>query len=130
VSENPTDLRYTDDHEWVRADGNRWRVGITSFAAKQLGDVVMVDIPRKVGDTIAQGDELGTIESVKAVSQIYAPVSGKIVAINEALNEDPELVNSEPFGDGWMIEIEPSNRAELDALKTADVYTKFTADAE
>jgi glycine cleavage system H protein len=114
----------------VRAQGDRWRVGITSFAAKQLGDVVMVDVTRKVGDTVDQGDELGTIESVKAVSEIYAPVAGKIVALNEALRDDPELLNTDPFGDGWIIEIEPSNRADLDELKTADAYTKFTAEAE
>jgi glycine cleavage system H protein len=126
----PSNLRYTNEHEWVLADGGRWRVGVTDFAAKQLGDVVMVDLQRKVGDTIAQEDAIGTIESVKAVSEIYAPISGKIVAVNEQLTKDPELINTDPYGDGWIVEIEPSNRAELDALMAADAYTKLTAEAE
>lgn len=126
----PSDLRYTNDHEWVRSSGDRWRVGVTEFAAKQLGDVVMVDVPKKVGDTIAQGDALGTIESVKAVSEIFAPISGKIVAVSEALTADPELINTDPYGEGWIVEIEPSQRAEADALMAADAYTTFTAEAE
>ena len=128
MAENPTNLRYTQQHEWVQADGARWRVGVTDFAQKQLGDVVMVDLQRKVGDTIEQEDEIGTIESVKAVSQIYAPVSGKIVAVNTQLTDDPELINNEPYSGGWIVEIEPSDRDELNALMAADAYTTFTAD--
>jgi glycine cleavage system H protein len=129
VSEYPTDLRYTNEHEWVRAQGDRWRVGITSFAAKQLGDVVFVELP-KVGETIERGAGVGTIESVKAVSEIYAPVSGKVAAVNQALVDDPETINSDPHGEGWLFEIEPSNRAELDELRTADAYGTFVTEAE
>ena len=128
MSEIPQQLRYTKEHEWLRADGDRWRVGITRFATTELGDVVMVELP-KAGATVARGDELGTIESVKAVSEIFAPVSGKVVAVNEALGEDPELVNTDPYGEGWMIEIEPSSREELEELMAADAYTKLTAEA-
>ena len=126
MAENPQDLRYTNDHEWLRAEGDRWRVGITAFATKQLGDVVMVELP-KVGAVFASGDAIGTVESVKAVSEIYAPISGKVVAVNEALVESPELVNDAPYGDGWMVEIEPSDRAELDALLTAEAYEAMLA---
>jgi len=129
MSEIPDALRYTKDHEWVRAEGDRWRVGITSFATKELGDVVMVELP-KVGDAIERAAAVGTIESVKAVSELYAPISGRVTAINEALASEPELVNNEPYGGGWMIEVEPSNRAELDELLTADAYGKLLAAAE
>jgi len=129
VSEYPTDLRYTNDHEWVRAEGNRWRVGITSFAAKQLGDVVFIELP-KVDDVIERAAPIGTIESVKAVSEIYAPISGKIVAVNDAVRDDPEAVNTDPHGAGWLVEIEPSARAELDELMTAEAYGKHVAEAE
>lgn len=121
----PVDLRYTKEHEWVYPQGASWRVGITSFAQTELGDVVMVDLP-KVGATFAQGDAMGTIESVKAVSEVYAPISGKITAVNTELEAEPELVNTDPHGDGWLMEIEPTNRAELDALMTADAYYTFT----
>jgi len=126
VSEYPTDLRYTDEHEWVRADGARWRVGITKFAATQLGDVVFVELP-KVGDTLERGQSFGSIESVKAVSEMYAPVGGKIVAVNEQVRDEPELINTDSYGAGWIIELEPSDRAELDGLKTADAYQAFVA---
>jgi glycine cleavage system H protein len=129
VSEYPTDLRYTNDHEWVRAEGDRWRVGITSFAAKQLGDVVFIELP-KVGDAVERSAPIGTIESVKAVSEIYAPISGKIVAVNDAVRDDPESVNTDPHGAGWLVEIEPSVRAELDELMTAEAYGKHVAEAE
>lgn len=129
MAENPQDLRYTNDHEWLRAEGDRWRVGITKFATTQLGDVVMVELPR-VGTVIARGDAIGTIESVKAVSELYAPISGKIAAVNEQLNDSPELINNEPYGEGWMIEIEPSNRSERDELLTAEAYEKLIASAE
>ena len=129
MAEIPNTLRYTNDHEWVRPEGARWRVGITDFAQKQLGDVVMVDIPRKDA-VLERGDSFGTIESVKAVSELYAPVSGKIVAVNEALDGEPELINTDPYNEGWIIEIEPSNRADLDQLLEADTYGQLLAEAE
>lgn len=124
MADFPAELRYTKEHEWVKPQGDRWRVGITSFAQKELGDVVMVELP-KIGATFKQGDAMGTIESVKAVSEIYAPVSGKVTAVNTELEGAPELVNTDPHGDGWLMEIEPTSRAELDALMAADAYTKF-----
>lgn len=123
----PTDLRYTKEHEWVNPQGASCRVGITDFAQKELGDVVMVELP-KVGATFAQGDTMGTIESVKAVSEVYAPIGGKITAVNTDLEAEPELVNTAPHGQGWLVEIEPTNRAELDALMAADAYSAFTAE--
>lgn len=125
----PADLRYSKDHEWVRAEGDRWRVGITQFAANQLGDVVMAELP-KVGAVVEQGAPVGTIESVKAVSELYAPVSGKVTAVNEELISDPERINTDPYGSGWMIEIEPSDRAELDDLLAGEAYTAFVAESE
>jgi glycine cleavage system H protein len=127
MSDYPSDLRYTREHEWVRPNGTQWRVGITKFAATQLGEVVFVELP-KVGTSFSQGDVLGSIESVKAVSEMYAPVAGKITAINEALDKSPELLNQDPHGEGWMIEIEPSNRPELDALMDSATYDGFTAE--
>jgi glycine cleavage system H protein len=129
MAEIPENLRYTNEHEWLRAEGDNWRVGITEFAQKQLGDVVMVDIPT-VGKSVARGDELGTIESVKAVSQLYAPVSGEIVAVNKELESEPELLNTDPYGEGWIVEIKPDNRAELDSLLAADAYATFLAENE
>jgi len=123
----PTDLRYTDDHEWLRAAGTSWRVGITQFAADQLGDITLVDLTAKVGDLVAKGKQFGTVESVKSVSELYAPVSGKITAVNPSLKDAPELINSEPFAGGWMIEIEPTDKAELDGLLSPDAYTKHVA---
>src|SRR5262252_5659721 len=113
----PNDLRYTPDHEWLRAAGSTWRVGITQFAVDQLGDITLVDLPRE-GDLITKGQRFGTIESVKSVSELYAPVSGKVTAVNDALKDKPEQVNNEPYGAGWMIEIEPTEKSELDELMT------------
>jgi len=125
----PTDLRYANDHEWLRSQEGRCRVGITQFAANQLGDIVVVELPLP-GQQITRGDRFGTIESVKSVSELYAPVSGKVVAINTELKDSPELVNTDPHGDGWMIEVEPSDPAEIDALMTAEAYGKFVAESE
>ena len=122
----PTDLRYTPDHEWVRAQGNAWRVGITQFAVDQLGDITLVDLP-KPGDLVTKGQRFGTIESVKSVSDLYAPVSGKIVAVNAQLKDAPELVNSEPYGNGWMVELEPTEKGELDDLLDPAAYGKHVA---
>jgi glycine cleavage system H protein len=122
----PTELRYTNDHEWVRTQGGTWRVGITQFAVDQLGDITLVDLPKQ-GDTVKKGDRFGTVESVKSVSDLYSPITGKVVAVNAGLKDAPEDVNAEPYGKGWMIEVEPSDKAELEQLMTADAYTKHVA---
>jgi glycine cleavage system H protein len=122
----PNDLRYTNDHEWVRAQGTTWRVGITQFAVDQLGDITLVDLPKQ-GDAVTKGQRFGTIESVKSVSDLYAPVSGKVVAVNAQLKDSPELVNTEPYGNGWMIELEPADKGQLGELLDAAAYTKHTA---
>jgi glycine cleavage system H protein len=122
----PDDLRYTDAHEWVRegADGVV-RVGITDYAQAQLGDVVYVDLPA-VGDTVTAGAPCGEVESTKSVSEIYAPVSGEVVTVNGALDTSPELVNSGPYGDGWMFEVRPGNGVGLDDLLDAEAYRGLT----
>ncbi len=122
----PTDLRYTPDHEWLRAQGTSWRVGITQFAVDALGDITLVDLPKE-GDLVTKGQRFGTIESVKSVSDLYAPVSGKVIAINAVLKTTPEQVNSDPYKAGWMIDLEPTEAGELDELMTPDAYTKHVA---
>jgi len=126
MSTFPAELRYTHDHEWVRPQGNVWRVGITQFAVDQLGDITLVDLPKE-GDQVTKGQRFGTIESVKSVSDLYAPVSGKVVAVNTKLKDSPEDVNGEPYGKGWMIDLEPNDKAELSELMPADAYTKHVA---
>ena len=118
----PTDLKYSKDHEWARVEGARDAVGITRFAADQLGDVVYVDVTLKVGDQVKQFDAFGSVESVKAASDLFSPVSGRIVRVNELLADHPELVNQDPYGQGWMIEVELAEPAELDALLGAADY--------
>jgi glycine cleavage system H protein len=120
----PDDLRYTNDHEWLRDKGGNVTVGITQFAVDQLGDITLVDLPKE-HDLVTKGQRFGTIESVKSVSDLYAPVSGRVAQINDALRASPELVNQEPYAGGWMIEIEPTERGELDALLTPDAYVKL-----
>jgi len=120
----PADLKYTKDHEWVRVNGGQARVGITDYAQKQLGDIVYLELP-EVGRTVKKGDVFGTIESVKAVSELYAPVSGKVVEVNSKLAERPEGVNSDPHA-SWMITIEPSDAAESNDLLDASQYTDLT----
>jgi len=122
----PIDLRYTHDHEWLRAAGSAWRVGITQFAVDQLGDITLVDLPKE-GDLVTKGQRFGTIESVKSVSDLFAPVSGRVTAVNPTLKDSPELVNSEPYGAGWMIEIEPTDKGETSELMAADAYEKHVA---
>ena len=119
--ETPDDRRYLESHEWVRPDGDAGRVGISDFAQDELGDVVFVELPA-VGDELAKGAQFGVIESIKAVSDLYAPVSGTVTAVNEALEQEPELVNESPYEDGWMLELELADEAELDALLGADEY--------
>ena len=118
----PEDLKYTAEHEWVRAaDGHTVRVGITDYAQGELGDIVYIELP-KVGTKFGKHDVFGTIEAVKAVSELFAPISGEVVAINERLDKEPALVNSDPYGAGWMIKVRPSNASEVDALLKADAY--------
>jgi glycine cleavage system H protein len=126
MSSFPTDLRYTSDHEWLRANGTSWRVGITQFAVDSLGDITLVDLP-KVGDLVTKGQRFGTIESVKSVSDLYAPVSGHVTAINAGLKDAPELVNTDPYAGGWMIDVEPTEKSELDELLAPDAYVKHVA---
>ena len=117
----PEGLRYSESHEWAKADGDILKVGISDYAQDQLGDIVFVELP-EVGDSLDKGTEFGTVESVKAVSELYMPVGGEIVAVNTALDESPELVNNTPYTDGWMIEIKPNDAAELNSLLTKDAY--------
>lgn len=119
----PEDLRYATDHEWARKEDGKVRVGITNYAQDELGDVVFVDLPQ-VGDQVQAGDAFAVVESVKAVSDIFAPVSGTVVEVNEALNDSPDLINTSPYGDGWIAVIEMENPAELDELMDAEAYRK------
>jgi glycine cleavage system H protein len=126
MSTFPTELRYTHDHEWLRAQGSNWRVGITQFAVDALGDITLVDLPKE-GDQVTKGQRFGTIESVKSVSDLYAPVSGRVIAVNSALKDSPEDVNAEPYGKGWMIEVEANDKSELDELMTSEAYAQHVA---
>lgn len=117
----PEDVRYTDDHEWARKEGDIFRIGISDYAQDQLGDIVYVELP-EIGSTFARGDEFGTVESVKAVSELYMPVGGEVTAINDALADAPELVNSDPYNEGWMLEVKADDPAEMDALKSRAEY--------
>lgn len=121
MSEYPDDLRYTSDHEWVRETAEGVRIGITSYAQEALGDVVFVTLPQ-VGDEISKGDSCGEVESTKSVSDLYAPLSGTVTAVNEALEGTPELVNSDPYGDGWMYELALADGADTSGLLDADAY--------
>ena len=117
----PDGLRYTREHEWVRIEGSTGTVGITYYAQSELGDVVFVDLPEK-GRALVGGEELGTIESVKAVSEIYAPLSGEVLEVNATLREHPEQVNADPYGAGWLLKVKVGNAKEVDGLLTADGY--------
>ena len=126
----PEELLYTKEHEWARKlDGSVIQVGITAFAVEQLGDVTMVELP-EVGAAVTANETFGTVESVKAVSELYAPVSGTVKRINDALEDAPELVNDSPYQDGWMLEIELADEAQLDGLLDAEAYAQLVADAE
>ena len=117
----PTDRRYTKEHEWVLVDGEQATMGITEFAQSELGDIVFVDLP-EVGKEFQQGEEMGTIESVKTVAEIFAPVSGKVVEVNETLTERPEVTNQDPHGEGWYCKIQITDPAQLEALMDAAGY--------
>jgi len=120
----PDDLQYTKDHEWVRISGDKGTVGITEYAQESLGDVVYVELP-KVGEHFNAHDPFGSVESVKAVSELYIPVSGDVLKINEALTDKPELVNSDPYTDGWMIEIKIDKKSDIDRLLSAAEYEDY-----
>ncbi len=119
----PVDLKYTKEHEWVRVEGNVAYIGITDFAQSELGDIVFVELP-EVGDQVEAEEPFGSVESVKTVSELYAPVTGKVVQVNERLNDEPELVNASAYGDAWMIAVELSDSAQLDTLLDAEGYKK------
>lgn len=120
----PQDLRFHKEHEWIRVEGNTARLGISNFAQDALGDVVFVDVP-KVGTTFQAEDQLGEVESTKATSTIYTPVTGKILQVNEELQDHPELLNQDPYGRGWIAVMELSNSDEVNGLMTAEQYTEF-----
>ncbi len=124
----PAELKYTKEHEWVKVDGNTAIIGITDYAQGELGDIVFVELP-EIGAEVKQLDSFGTIEAVKAVSDMYSPVSGKVIGINSAVEEDPMVINRDPYGEGWMLKVEVSNPAELDQLLDADGYQKLLAEA-
>ena len=121
----PEDLHYSKDHEWVRVDGDVATVGITDYAQNSLGDVVYVELP-KPGEEFAANESFGSVESVKAVSEVFSPVSGAVAEAHDSLSDDPEKVNTDPYGDGWMIRIKMSNPGEVDSLLTAAEYEDFT----
>jgi glycine cleavage system H protein len=117
----PQDLKYTNEHEWIRLDGDTAYVGITDYAQQQLGDIVFVDIP-SVGDTLEAGDTFGTIEVVKTISDLFLPVAGEVLEQNEALADQPELVNKDPYGEGWLVKMKPADIGDLDDLLDAETY--------
>jgi glycine cleavage system H protein len=117
----PEDVRYTKDHEWARKNGDSFQIGVTDFAQDQLGDIVFVELP-EVGDRFETGDEFGTVESVKAVSELFMPLGGEVAAINEALEDAPELVNNAPYTEGWMLEIKASDPSEYDQMMDHAAY--------
>ncbi len=117
----PDDFRYSESHEWVKAEGGKVKIGITDYAQDQLGDIVFVEMP-EVGATFEKGAEFGTVESVKAVSELYIPIAGEVVAVNAALEDAPELINNSPYTDGWMIQVKPDDPSEIESLMTKDAY--------
>jgi len=123
----PDGLRYTDKDEWIRRDGPRAVVGITDYAQSHLGDITFVELSR-VGNHVRQAQPIATVESVKAASEVYAPVSGTVVAVNEKIAADPGLINREPYGDGWFVVLEPTNPAEFDTLMDAAAYAAYRAE--
>ena len=120
----PTDLKYTKEHEWIKIDGNLAVVGITDYAQGELGDIVFVELP-SAGDDVKAGETFGTIEAVKAVSEIFSPLSGKVAEVNELLEDDPMVINNDPYGDGWMIKIEFADSGELKSLISSDDYLEL-----
>lgn len=125
----PTDYLYSKDHEWIRVEDDLCVLGITDFAQQELGEVVFVELP-EIGSVFDANDELGTIESVKAVAEVYTPVAGEVIEVNEAVTEDPELVNEDPHGDGWLLKIRFSSAADLKSLMNAEKYEEFVKSGE
>ncbi len=119
----PGDLKYTKEHEWVRLDGDVATIGITDYAQGELGDVVFVELPA-VGDQVKENDTFGTIEAVKAVADLYSPLDGEVVEVNEALEDAPDTVNNDPYGDGWMVRVKVANSSDYDSLLSAEAYQK------
>ena len=124
IMNTPSNLRYTKEHEWIRVEGNEAYVGITDYAQSELGEIVFVDINTE-GESLEQNEVFGSVEAVKTVSDLNMPVAGEVLAINEAINDQPELVNNDPYGEGWMIKISIANPAELDTLLDAEGYQAF-----
>ncbi|MDO8963800.1 MAG: glycine cleavage system protein GcvH [Coriobacteriia bacterium] len=122
----PADLKYDKEHEWVRVEGDTAVIGISHFAQDQLGEVVYVDLP-SVGDELTAGETFGEIESVKSVSELYSPVTGEIVEVNDDLDNAPETVNSDPYGEGWMVKIKLADPSQVDAMMSSDEYESFVA---
>lgn len=120
----PEDVRYSKDHEWIKARGDNFVVGISDYAQDQLGDIVFVEVP-EVGDQFEKESEFGTVESVKAVSEMYLPIGGEVVAVNPALEDSPELLNKDPYGKGWIVEIKPADSAEMDDLMDKNAYLEM-----
>ncbi|TLS38783.1 glycine cleavage system protein GcvH [Pseudalkalibacillus caeni] len=123
----PKELRYSEEHEWVKSEDGTVVIGITDFAQSELGDIVFVELP-EVGDKVESDEPFGSVESVKTVSELYAPISGKVVAINEDLDDSPEFVNESPYEKAWMIKVEPSNTSEIDDLMSAEEYEKMISE--
>ncbi|UXR70038.1 MULTISPECIES: glycine cleavage system protein GcvH [unclassified Staphylococcus] len=120
----PSNLKYSKEHEWVKVEGNTALIGITDFAQNELGDIVFVELP-EVDDEVTEGDTFGSVESVKTVSELYSPVSGKVVEVNESLEDEPEAVNESPYENAWMVKVELSDESELDALMDAAAYEEM-----
>ena len=125
----PDDLRYAEDHEWARSEGGNIRVGIDDYAQDQLGDIVFVEMPAS-GDQFKKGDEFGTVESVKAVAELYMPIGGEVIQANQALEDAPELLNQSPYAEGWIIEIKPEDTSQLDAIMDKGAYLKMLGGVE
>ena len=121
----PKELRYSEEHEWVKTEDGKVRIGITHFAQSELGDIVFVELP-EVGDELSANEPFGSVESVKTVSELYAPLSGKVVEVNEDLNDNPEFVNESPYEKAWMVVVEPSDLSEVESLMTAEQYEEMT----
>ncbi|WP_078579248.1 glycine cleavage system protein GcvH [Salipaludibacillus agaradhaerens] len=121
----PKELKYSEEHEWVKEEGGKVRIGITDFAQSELGDIVFVELP-EVGDELEADEPFGSVESVKTVSELYAPISGKVVEVNEELDDSPEFVNESPYEKAWMVVVEPSDKSEIDNLMDAEAYEEMT----
>jgi glycine cleavage system H protein len=123
----PENLKYTKDHEWLKLEDNVGTIGITDYAQKELGDIIYLDITASVGDVVKQGDSIGTIEAVKTVSEVFSPISGRIIDINTAINDNPSVINQDPYIGGWIVKIEPDNQGELNNLLDVNAYKEVVA---